>query len=210
MFGESESSLNSGLVIQTADLQSLCQLHFTHHLFVHPPPMVPAHLVASAQRLLWNFQHSPSRGPRTLILACRPIERRRSRVRCLHALESVEPDAVFRDTSTRGTLKSLNNRSHASTLPPLAVFQLCVKTVRGARVQRRGASRQSCHGGQRSRHWAAAGLAGARARTHTHTHTHTQECLMISLRPCVYMYVCIHDCQELTTRSTSLYTSARC
>ena len=31
---------------------------------------------------------------------------------------------------------------------------------------------------------------------------------MISLRPCVYMYVCIHDCQELTTRSTSLYTSA--
>ena len=110
MFGESESSLNSGLVIQTADLQSLCQLHFTHHLFVHPPPMVPAHLVASAQRLLWNFQHSPSRGPRTLILACRPIERRRSRVRCLHALESVEPDAVFRDTSTRGTLKSLNNR----------------------------------------------------------------------------------------------------
>ena len=130
MFGESESSLNSGLVIQTADLQSLCQLHFTHHLFVHPPPMVPAHLVASAQRLLWVFQHSPSRGPRTLILACRPIERRRSRVRCLHALESVEPDAVFRDTSTRGTLKSLNNRSHASTLPPLAVFQLCVKTVR--------------------------------------------------------------------------------
>ena len=190
MFGESESSLNSGLVIQTADLQSLCQLHFTHHLFVHPPPMVPAHLVASAQRLLWNFQHSPSRGPRTLILACRPIERRRSRVRCLHALESVEPDAVFRDTSTRGTLKSLNNRSHASTLPPLAVFQLCVKT----------ATRRSC-----TKTWSESSIlprwaakptlgrrgSGRRARTHTRTHTFTQECLMISLRPCVY--VCMYS-----------------
>ena len=107
LFGESESSLNSGLVIQTADLQSLSQLHFTHHLFVHPPPTVPAHLVASAQRLLsflWAFQHSPSRGPRTLILACHPIERRRSRVRCLHALESVEPDAgVPRHVYSRNT-----------------------------------------------------------------------------------------------------------
>ena len=150
MFGESESSLNSGLVIQTADLQSLSQLRFTHHLFAHPPPTVPAHLVASAQRLLsflWAFQHSPSRGPRTLILACRPIERRRSRVRCLHALESVEPDAVFRDTSTRGTLKSLNNR----------------------RVRCRLLQSSSC-------------ASKVRAR---------------------------QDCQELTTRSTSLYTSSR-
>ena len=122
MFGESESCLNSGWVIQTADLQSFSQLHFTHHLFVHPPSAVPAHLVAAAAASSFGLSaFSEARTPR-----------RRSRVRCLHALESVELDAVFRDTSTRGTLKSLNNRSLASTLPPLAVFQLCVKGVREA------------------------------------------------------------------------------
>jgi len=191
MFGESESSLNSGLVIQTADLQSLCQLHFTHHLFVHPPPMVPAHLVASAQRLLWNFQHSPSRGPRTLILACRPIERRRSRVRCLHALESVEPDAVFRDTSTRGTLKSLNNRSHASTLPPLAVFQLCVKTVREALVYKdvERVVNPATVGSEADTGPPRVWPARARAHTHTHTHTGVPDDFLATM----CLYVCMYS-----------------